>query len=58
VVRLIATGYTNPEIANLLGLSLRSVETSRARLRQLLGVRTRAGLVRFALEAGVVETGS
>jgi PAS domain S-box-containing protein len=58
VVRLIATGYTNAETANLLGLSLRSIETSRARLRQLLGVRTRGGLVRFALDAGLVEPGS
>lgn len=58
VLRLIASGYTSAEIANLLGLSLRSVETSRARLRQVLGLRTRAGLVRFALAAGLVEPGN
>jgi DNA-binding CsgD family transcriptional regulator len=58
VARLVATGYTNAEIANLLGLSLRSIEVSRARLRQQLGVRTRAGLVRFARDAGLVEPGS
>jgi PAS domain S-box-containing protein len=57
VARLVATGYTNGEIANLLGLSLRSIETSRARLRQQVGVRTRAGLVRFARDAGLVEPG-
>jgi two-component system response regulator NreC len=57
VARLIATGYTNAEIANLLGLSLRSIETSRARLRQTLGIRTRAGLVRLALDMGLVEPG-
>ena len=54
VLRLIATGYTNAEIANLLGLSLRSIETSRARIRQHLGLRTRAGLIRFARDAGIV----
>ena len=57
VARLVATGYTNAEIANLLGLSLRSIETSRARLRQCTGIRTRAGLVRFARDAGLVEPG-
>jgi two-component system response regulator NreC len=45
---LVASGYTNEEIANLLALSLRTIEASRARLRRVLGVRTRAELVRFA----------
>ncbi|MDQ1432350.1 MAG: hypothetical protein QOF40_2952 [Actinomycetota bacterium] len=53
VVRLVAAGYTNAEIANVLTLSLRSVEASRARLRRTLGVRTRAELVRFAHDAGL-----
>ena len=53
VLRLIAGGYTSAEIANLLGLSLRSIETSRCRLRQTLGVTSRAELVRFAHETGV-----
>lgn len=56
VLRLIATGYTNAEIANRLGLSLRSVEASRAALRRRFGVRTRAQLVRIALELDLVET--
>jgi PAS domain S-box-containing protein len=53
VLRLIAGGHTSAEIANLLGLSQRSIETSRYRLRQTLGVTSRAELVRFAHEAGV-----
>jgi PAS domain S-box-containing protein len=53
VLRLIAGGYTNAEIANLLGLSLRSIEMSRSGLRHTLGVTSRAELVRFAHEAGV-----
>jgi PAS domain S-box-containing protein len=52
VARLVTAGHTNVEIANLLGLSLRSIEASRARLRRELGLRTRADLVRFAREAG------
>ncbi|MET0144288.1 MAG: PAS domain-containing protein [Ilumatobacteraceae bacterium] len=55
VLRLLAAGYTNIEIANLLGFSLRSVESSRARLRRALGVRTRAELVRYALDAGFTD---
>ena len=53
VLRLIAGGHTSAEIANLVGLSLRSIETSRYRLRQTLGVTSRAELVRFAHEAGL-----
>ncbi len=53
VLGLIAGGYTSAEIANLLGLSLRSIETSRYRLRQTLGVTSRAELVRVAHEAGL-----
>ena len=57
VLRLIATGYTSAEIANLLGLSLRSIETNRARIRRHLGLHTRAGLVRFARDTGLVDPG-
>jgi PAS domain S-box-containing protein len=53
VLRLIAGGYTSVEIANLLGLSLRSIEMSRSRLRRALGVSSRAELVRVAHEAGL-----
>lgn len=55
VLRLVSAGYTNVEIANLLGSSLRSVEASRARLRRTLGVRTRAELVRCALDNGLAD---
>ena len=55
VARLVASGYTNTEIANVLALSLRSIEGTRARLRRILGVRTRAQLVRFTLESGLQD---
>jgi DNA-binding CsgD family transcriptional regulator len=55
VLQLIAVGYTNPEIANLLGVSLRTVESTRSQLRQNLGLRTRAQLVRFAFEQGLAN---
>jgi PAS domain S-box-containing protein len=57
VGRLIAGGYTSAEIANLLGLSLRTIEMSRARLRQALDLRTRAEIVRFFRNNELFEPG-
>jgi two-component system response regulator NreC len=49
VLRLIALGNTNPEIAAELSLSVRTVETHRKHIQQKLGVTTRPELVRYAL---------
>ncbi len=57
VLRLIAGGLTNAEIAARLYVSVRTVETHRAHIHQKLDVRTRAGLVRVAREAGVLQAG-
>ncbi len=54
VVRLIALGHTSAEIADLLGLSSRTVETQRARIYRKLGVTTRAELVQFALRRRLI----
>jgi two-component system, NarL family, response regulator NreC len=56
VLRLIALGHTNAEIAERLYISVRTVETHRAHIQQKLGVSTRAELVRCALSRGLVET--
>lgn len=50
----IAQGHTNREIAALLGISPRTVESHRENLMKKLGVRTVAGLTRLALEAGIL----
>ena len=55
VVRLIALGHTNAEIAARLNRSLRTVETHRALVQAKLRVSSRAQLVRYALEQGLVE---
>jgi two-component system response regulator NreC len=55
VLRLIALGFTNSEIAAQLFLSTRTVETYRASVQRKLGRTTRAGLVRYAHEHGLVE---
>ncbi len=54
VVRLIALGHTSAEIAALLGLSRRTVETQRARIYEKLGLTSRAGLVQFALRRRLI----
>jgi two-component system response regulator NreC len=56
VLRLIALGHTNAEIAEKLYISVRTVETHRAHVQQKLGVSSRAELVRSALSRGLVET--
>ncbi len=55
VLRLIALGHTNAEIAEKLFISVRTVETHRAHIQQKLGVTSRAELVRCALSRGLVE---
>jgi two-component system response regulator NreC len=58
VLRLIALGHTNAEIAEQLFLSVRTVETHRSHIQQKLGLTTRAELVRYALQRGLIdETG-
>ena len=49
VLDLLVLGHTNVEIASLLFLSSRTVETHRASIQRKLGVKSRADLVRFAL---------
>jgi two-component system response regulator NreC len=60
VLRLLALGHTNAEVAQLLGASLRTIETHRSHIHQKLGRSTRAELVRYSLDAGLlcVEEGS
>jgi len=48
VIRIVAQGYTNREIAERLDLSVKTVETYRARAMEKLGLASRADLVRFA----------
>jgi two-component system response regulator NreC len=55
VLRLIALGHTNAEIAAQLFLSVRTVETHRAHIQQKLRLSTRAELVGYALERGLIK---
>jgi two-component system response regulator NreC len=55
VLRLIAKGYTNGQIAKELNLSVRTVESHRANLMGKLELRSRVELVRYAMEHGLFE---
>jgi two-component system, NarL family, response regulator NreC len=55
VLRMLAYGHTLVEIASRLSISRKSIETYRARIREKLGLHTRAEIVRYALETGVLN---
>ncbi|HST42743.1 MAG TPA: response regulator transcription factor [Conexibacter sp.] len=57
VLRLIALGHTNSEIAQQLFLSVRTVESHRAHIQQKVRRSSRAELVRYALDHGLIEAG-
>jgi len=55
VFRLVALGHSNAEIAKSMFLSVKTIETYKARLMKKLGLKTRAELVRHALDAGLLS---
>jgi two-component system response regulator NreC len=55
VLKMVALGHTSAEIASQLSLSAKTVETYRARGMEKLGLRTRAALVKFALQEGLIK---
>jgi len=55
VLRLVAYGYTNREIAEKLSVSKKTIDTYRVRVSDKLGLKTRADMVRYALDAGLLE---
>jgi two-component system, NarL family, response regulator NreC len=56
VLRLLALGHTNQEIAKTLYISVRTAETHRAHIMQKLRLSTRAELVRYAISEGLLES--
>jgi two-component system response regulator NreC len=55
VLRMIALGHTNAEIADELAISVRTVESHRSHIQQKLGVSKRSELVRHAIERGLLD---
>ncbi len=57
VLRFLAMGHTNQEIADMLYLSVKTVATYKARLKEKLQLQGRAELVRYAIQRGLLNTG-
>jgi two-component system response regulator NreC len=55
ILSLLAQGFMNPEIADQLVLSVRTVETHRSNIQRKTGVGSRAELIAYAIEHGLVE---
>ena len=55
VLKMLAYGHTLVEIASRLNISRKSIETYRARIREKLDLHTRADIVRYALETGILK---
>ena len=55
ILQLVAEGKSTKEIAQLLSLSVKTVETHRAQIMDRLGIRDLAGLVRYAIRTGLVS---
>lgn len=55
VLRFLAAGYTNSEVASHLEVSIRTVETHRSSIQRKCGLRTRAELFRYAWDVGLLE---
>jgi two-component system response regulator NreC len=55
VLRMIALGHTNTEVAENLSISVRTVESHRSHIQQKLGVSKRSELVRHAIERGLLD---
>ncbi len=56
VLRLLAQGHSNQQVADQIRVSVKTVETYRTRLSEKLGLKGRAELYRFAVESGLLDT--
>jgi DNA-binding NarL/FixJ family response regulator len=56
ILQLVAEGKSTKEVAQMLSLSVKTVETHRAQIMDRLGIRDLAGLVRYAIRTGLVSS--
>ncbi|MCL4490801.1 MAG: response regulator transcription factor [Nitrospirae bacterium] len=58
VLKLIAEGYTHKEIADMLNISVKTVTAHQTNISEKLGIHARAGLIKFAIQRGIIKIGS
>jgi DNA-binding NarL/FixJ family response regulator len=55
VLKLIAEGYTHKEMADILNISVKTAVTHQTNLCEKLGIHVRAGLIKFAIQKGIIK---
>ena len=55
VLKLVAQGYTNQQVANQLCLSVKTVETHKAHMMKKLNLHTTTDLIKYALQKGIIS---
>ncbi len=55
VLRLIAEGYTHKEVADMLNISVKTVIAHQTNIGEKLDIHTRAGLIKFAIQKGIIK---
>lgn len=55
VLKLVAEGYTHKEIADMLGISVKTVIAHQTNLGEKLGIHSRAGFIKFAIQRGIIK---
>jgi two-component system response regulator NreC len=55
VLKLIAEGYTQKEAADILNISAKTVVTHQTNISEKLDIHTRAGLIKFAIQKGIIK---
>ena len=58
VLKLVAEGHTHKEAADMLGISAKTVIAHQTNIGEKLGVHTRAGLIKFAIQKGIIKINS
>lgn len=55
VLKLVAEGYTHKEVADMLSISVKTVIAHQTNIGEKLGIHTRAGLIKFAIQKGIIK---
>jgi DNA-binding NarL/FixJ family response regulator len=55
VLKLVADGYTHKEVADMLHISVKTVIAHQTNIGEKLGIHTRAGLIKFAIQKGIIK---
>ncbi len=58
VLKLVAEGYPHKEVADMLGISVKTVIAHQTNIGEKLGIHTRAGLIKFAIQKGIIKLDS